>query len=530
MIKKAACYCRVSTMKKEQLQSMKMQKQYFTEYCTKNKGLELYDIYADEGISGKSLKNRKAFDQMIKDAKSGLFDVILVKDFSRFARNTVDLLTTVRMLRNIGVAVHFVNYNMSNLGDSELVITMMGALAQEESAALSKKLKLSKDMTAARGRVPNFVFGYNRIDKYTLVPNEYEANWVKKIFELYVNEGLGTAKIAEYLNNNNVETKKKKAEGWSQHVIACLLRNELYIGKVLNKKSEISDFKTGKRKEFSREDWLCVEKPEFRIIDDEMFNKAQQILHSKKNSFRLDKKRPSSKYPLSNLLVCANDGFSFRRCSRKYSDNGKTYTWWTCSYRNAKGVSSCNNNIRIDENQMHNAIVDFLQSMCGNKDDVARQVSDYVGRELRRQYENNYNRKELLSELKELEVEKSRLIKGYSKGIICEEDFEDNMKPINSRVDEIKTCLNIYGNYGNIGIDVERTVSNFIKRIEIKADNLLSNVFLKTIFEKFLVHEDGRIIAVLKIDYDAGLSMDIPFGEMVEDGTDLTVPEYNNRT
>lgn len=509
---------------------MGMQKQYFTEYCKNNNGLEMYKIYADEGISGKSLKNRKAFDSMIKDAKSGCFDVILVKDFSRLARNTVDLLTTIRMLKGIGVEIIFVNYNMNNMGDSELIVTVMGAIAQEESAALSRKLKLSKGMNAEKGRVPNFVFGYDRIDLFTLVPNEYEANWVKKIFEMYVYEGMGTAKIAECLNNNNVITKKKISKGWTQHVIICLLRNELYTGKVINKKSEISDFKTGKRKEFDRGGWLIVDKPEFRIIDDELFSKAQKILSSRKDKFRLDKKRPSSKYPLSNLIVCANDGYSFRRCSRKYSEDGKIYKWWTCSYRNAKGATICNNVVRLNEEQMYSAIIEFFQSICGNKEDIIKQVRDYAGKELKRRYEHNDNRKELLTELRSLETKRSRLIDLYSDGEINKDCLNDKLRPVSGRIEEINTTLNVYANYENIGVDIEKVITNFIKKIEVKTESLLSNVFLKTIFEKFLVHEDGKITVVLKIDYDTGLSMDIPFGEMVEDDTDSTVPGYNNRT
>ncbi len=530
MAKKAACYCRVSTKKEEQLQSMEMQKQFFTEYCKDKNGYELYEIYADEGISGKSLKNRKAFDEMIRYARSGCFDVILVKDFSRFARNTVDLLTIVRMLKGIGIEVQFVNYNMTSMGDSELVLTMMGAIAQEESAALSKKLKLSKNITAENGRVPNFVFGYDRIDKYTLISNEYEAGWVRKIFEMYVHEGIGTAKIAEQLNSNNVKTKKNVLKGWTQHVISCMLRNELYIGKVINKRSEITDFQSGKRKELSRENWVIVKKPEFRIIDDELFDRAQKLLASRKDSFHLDKKRPSSKHPLSNLLVCANDGYSFRRCSRQYSGNSKVYTWWTCAYRNAKGAASCSNDIRVDEGQMHNAILGFFQNTGRNKEDIAKKVRDYVNRELKRRYEHNYNRKELLSELRALEMEKSRLIKGYTKGIISEDDFEEYMRPINSKFNEVNTTLDFYAKDKNSGIHIEKSVVNFINRIEANADNLLSNAFLKTIFEKFLVHADGKITAALKIDYDSGMSMDIPFGEMVEDDSEITVPEYNNRT
>lgn len=529
MKKRAACYCRVSTKKEEQLRSLEMQKQFFTEYCRNNNEYELYRIYADEGISGKSIKNRKAFDQMIKDAKTGCFDVILVKDFSRFARNTVDLLTVVRMLKGIGIEVYFVNYNMTNFGDSELVITMMGALAQEESAALSKKLKLSKNMTARQGRVPNFVYGYERIDKYTLKPDEYEAGWVRKIFELYVDEGMGTARIAEYLNNNNVKTKKKISRGWTQHAVASLLRNQLYIGRVVNKKSEVIDFTTGKRRELDRKDWIVIERPEFAIIDLKLFNKAQELLDLRKDSFRLDKRRPSSKYPLSNLLVCANDGYSFRRCCRKYSENGKIYKWWTCSYRNAAGVSACGNNIRVDEEEMHKAIIGFLQSIAGDRESVEKRAGSCAAAELQRKYRENFGQRKLLSELESLKIKRSRLIDLYTDGSIGKNALKGKLDSISKRIDEINAELNIYENFKSIKSDMGKYISVFLDNIESRPDGLLKNTFLKTIFEKFMVHEHGEITAVLRMDYGAGRKVKLPFCKAADRGRGYAVPECNNR-
>lgn len=529
---KAGCYCRVSTKKEEQLQSLAMQKQYFTEYCEKNNEYELYEIYADEGISGKSLKNRKEFDRMIKDALKGNINVILVKDFARFARNTVDLLSSIRNLKERGIEVIFLNYNMTSAGDSEFIVTVMAAIAQEESAMLSKKLKLSKSITAQRGRVPNFAFGYDyNKELKTLIPNEEEVKWVNRIFQMYVNEAMGTAKIAEYLNINNVKTKKNiESKGWTQRVITSILRNELYIGRVINKKSEVTDFKTGKRKQNGREDWIIVEKPELRIIDEELFNKAQAILESRKESFRLDKKRPSNKYPLSNLVVCANDGYSFRRCERQYSHSGRVYRWWTCTYRNARGASMCDNNIRLDEEQMHRAIIEFLQSICSNKETVTKQIKDTVSKELARRFDSNFNRKELLSELKTLEAKKNRLVDLYTDGEIGKDYLVGKLKPISSKIEEITTSLSVYENYENIEVDIEKSVLEFINRIEYKAESLLNNAFLKSIFDKFIVHPDGKINAILKIDYDADLSMDIPFGEMQEEGYEKIVPNYNNST
>ena len=194
---KIAAYCRVSTEKEAQIDSLEKQIEFFNEFTKKN-GYELYKLYADEGISGKQIKHRKQFQQMMQDAKLKKFDKVVVKDVSRFARNTVDLLQSVRQLKSYGVQVDFLNNGEVMEGGSEFILTILGAMAQQESANMSKRVKFGKDITAQKGRVPNLVFGYDKIpdERYTLKINEEEAKIVKEIFESYVYKGVGTTKIA----------------------------------------------------------------------------------------------------------------------------------------------------------------------------------------------------------------------------------------------------------------------------------------------------------------------------------------------
>lgn len=156
-----AAYCRVSTDKSDQLNSLETQKEFFLEY-TKRTGDNLIKLYADEGISGTKIKNRKEFQRMLADAEKGLFDMVVVKDISRFARNTVDLLQSVRKLKSLGIETQFLTANMTSMGNSEFVLTIFGALAQEESANTSKRIKFGKKMNAEKGRVPNIVFEYEK--------------------------------------------------------------------------------------------------------------------------------------------------------------------------------------------------------------------------------------------------------------------------------------------------------------------------------------------------------------------------------
>ena len=272
-----AAYCRVSTDKEDQLNSLEAQKEFFAEY-TKRTGDTLVGLYADEGISGTKIKNRKEFLRMMTDAQHGLFDLVVVKDISRFARNTVDLLQNVRKLKSLGIETQFLTANMTSMGNSEFVLTIFGALAQEESANTSKRVKFGKKMNAEKGRVPNIVYGYDKTigDYFNLSINKAETETVRQIYKWYLDEGYGAAKIANMLNESGSKTKRNCK--WSQNAICRILTNELYTGKIINGKQEVSDFLTGQRKAKDETEWFVVERPELRIIDDESFETAQEIL------------------------------------------------------------------------------------------------------------------------------------------------------------------------------------------------------------------------------------------------------------
>ena len=171
---------------------------------------------------------------MMADAEHGLFDMVVVKDISRFARNTVDLLQNVRKLKALGIETQFLTANMTSMGNSEFVLTIFGALAQEESANTSKRVKFGKKMNAEKGRVPNIVYGYDKTigDYFNLAINEEEAAVVRQIYEWYIKDGYGAAKISIFLNERGLRTKRNCQ--WSQNGICRILTNELYTGKIIN--------------------------------------------------------------------------------------------------------------------------------------------------------------------------------------------------------------------------------------------------------------------------------------------------------
>ena len=310
-----AAYCRVSTDKEDQLNSLEAQKEFFSEY-TKRTGDNLVRLYADEGISGTKIKNRKEFLRMMSDAEHGLFDMVVVKDISRFARNTVDLLQNVRKLKALGIETQFLTANMTSMGNSEFVLTIFGALAQEESANTSKRVKFGKKMNAEKGRVPNIVYGYDKTigDYFNLTINQEEAAVVRQIYEWYIKDGYGAAKISIFLNERGLRTKRNCQ--WSQNGVCRILTNELYTGKIINGKQEVTDFLTGQRADKDASEWMVVERPDLQIIDMETFEQAQQIMKSRGRAFKVDKQRQSNKYLFSTLIKCKECGWSFRRVVR----------------------------------------------------------------------------------------------------------------------------------------------------------------------------------------------------------------------
>lgn len=276
-----AAYCRVSTDKEEQISSLENQRDFFKSFADKN-GHRLVKIYSDEGISGKQLVHRKGFLQMMEDAANHMFEMLVVKDISRFSRNTVDFLTSTRRLKALGIETYFLSVNQTVLCGSEFMLTIFSALAQEESANLSSRIRFGKHLNALKGKVPNFVYGYDRIDKFTLRINPSQAETVRNIFTLYC-KGLGSNKIAERLTAKNIPTAKG-CDSWSPKTVRRMLTNSLYNGVLIARKTETYDFLTGSRRPVKDTAEYTFIDENLKIIDDKTFKKATKILNSRRAS------------------------------------------------------------------------------------------------------------------------------------------------------------------------------------------------------------------------------------------------------
>ncbi len=502
---KIAAYCRVSTEKEAQIDSLEKQIEFFNEFTKKN-GYELYKLYADEGISGKQIKHRKQFQQMMIDAKAKKFDKVVVKDVSRFARNTVDLLQSVRDLKSYGVQVDFLNNGEVMEGGSEFILTILGAMAQQESANMSKRVKFGKDITAKKGRVPNLVFGYDKIpdERYTLKINEEEAKIVKEIFESYVYKGIGTTKIAWNLNDRGIRTKKTKSK-WVQTSIVRMLKNPIYTGRVTNKKSEVTDFITGTRKDLPEEEWIVVERPEMRIISDELFNRAQELLEQRSKEFKLNNKREKTEYVFSTLIYCKHCGYSFRRIKRKYKEDGPEYIRWVCSGRNSMGVNHCPNTTVIDEEELLNAIKEYLKSIISNKKNFMKAVEKEFEKITKLRKNNERNEESLLKEIEKVTVKKQKYMEMFQNEIINIQELKKYTNPLNEDIARLERELKLITSEIKEKDVLEKELNKTIKTVDdILNNQTITNAMLKTIIDVIEVDSDSNVEVRLKLLNEIG--------------------------
>lgn len=502
-----AAYCRVSTDKEDQLNSLEAQKNFFQEY-TGRSGDHLVRLYADEGLSGTKIKNRKQFLQMMADAEHGLFDMVVVKDISRFARNTVDLLQNIRRLRELGIETQFLTANMTSMGNSEFVLTVFGALAQEESANTSKRVKFGKKINAEKGRVPNIVYGYDKTigDYFNLTVNQEEAAVIRQIYRWYLNEGYGAAKIAHMLNKKGLKTKRGCE--WSQNAICRILENELYTGKIINGKQEVADFLTGRRADKDEDEWFIVERPELRIVSDEDLYRARQLKAQRSTSFQADKQRHSNQHLFSTLIKCKDCGWSFRRTVRTYKN---TYVRWVCSGHNGNGADSCPNAISVDEDNLISVIEGYFSDILSQRKHVISHVIQEFQKVYRAKDENVAYEKELRTALAKLQRNRQKYMDMYTDDIITREELQAKIGKDKQEMERLTCELRLIEQHLTKGEQLQQILTDTFKSIE-DISNLrhVTNAQLRRVIDRIEVDHDGNVEIFLRLFRDLGLSETVP--------------------
>ena len=325
-----AIYARVSTEHEAQISALGNQIQYYDDLFEKHPEWELYDRYIDEGITGTSVKKRKNFMRMMQDASKNKFDLIVTKEVSRFARNTVDTLQQTRILRREGVEVYFTEDNIWTMNDEdgELRLTIMATLAQNESKKTSVRVKAGQMISFKNGVLygNGNILGYDRIGKEYVV-NELQARTVRRIFDLYL-DGNGVRKIQFVLEKEGHLTATGLTK-WQPGNISRILRNSFYCGTIVYRKQFVPDFLEQKKiNNFGEVDKVIVEGRHTPIVTKEQFEKVQQILSSKSESVHNKgcRGKKISKDVWCRKMKC-ECGSSYNRVTWHKSSEGPQYAY-----------------------------------------------------------------------------------------------------------------------------------------------------------------------------------------------------------
>jgi|GEM_PF-352072 len=464
---------------------------------------------------------------LLSAARRGEFQRLYVKDISRLFRNTLDFITVSRELANLGVQLHLVN--MGEGKDIDMfTLNLMAMIAENESQKISERTKFGKQFSKERGIVPNFVFGYDRTDKYTLVPNPEESRWVQKIFDLYTEEEWGMAKIAKFLYESHVKTKKLKDGqpnyNWSQISVGRILTNPIYIGMVINGKESMKDIFTSQRQKNPKEEWYVSERPEFRIISDEQFEKAQQIKEKNAKQYCQREKR-SNKHLFSNLIKCNSCGFSYRRYQKQYSPNRPPKVWWTCSKRSSYGSGRCDSEyIRIDEDWLKSALNTLFKSLLDDRESFFTLVETRCNSIIKEYIRNTSGivLEEVENRLDELKQERERLKTLAVKALITMDEAEHDMIPINEEIEKLSFRLNETNKTREITQKIKASIQAFLNTFSaFDFSGNITNEELKKVVKEIRVVSKNEIYVYFNIAEDIeGLNFPINISDVVEIDTD----------
>ncbi len=383
---RVAAYCRVSTDKLDQVNSLESQQKFFAEEVKKKTLWELYDIYVDEGITGTNTDNRDSFNRMIDDAKKGLFDIILTKEVSRFARNTVDSLVYKRELEKYGVAIYFLTDNIFTLDkDAEFRLTIMASLAQDESRKTSERVKWGQRRRMEQGVVfGRDMLGYD-VRNGKLYINEEGAETVRLIYHKYLYEGKGTNIIAKELREAGIKTSTYMKD-WSYTVIRRVLTNEKYCGDLIQQKTFTPNYLDHKKVTNEGQlEKVIIRNHHEPIISKEMFEAVQREMARRRSLIKTEKSF-GNRYALSGKIRCGKCNSAYTRHKKKMK-SGRDNITWSCSENGKYGAEKilpngdkqgCSNKL-INDRDIKTILQYIMKDVLSDKTELINTVIKTVG-------------------------------------------------------------------------------------------------------------------------------------------------------
>lgn len=499
-IKRVAAYCRVSTDKTDQANSLESQQKYFEQFIKNNSNWELYNIYVDDGISGTNTKKRVAFNKMIEDAKIHKFDLIVTKEISRFARNILDSIGYTRELKELGIGVVFLNDNINTLeNDAEMRLAFLSTMAQEESRKTSERVKWGLRRKMENGVVlGRDLLGYDVRDG-KLIINEDGAKTVRLIFHKFLDEGKGTHKIAKELREEGIKTSNRMKD-WSYTVILRILKNEKYCGDLTQQKTYTPDYLTHqKKRNYGQIETITIKNHHEPIISRERFNAVQLELERRRPKNNTPKSF-ANRYALSGKIICGECGSAFIRRQKKRKD-GSYNVKWVCSEGQKNGKKRVDNekmNVGCTSKSVNDEDIKLLlQKVIANvtkdKKDIIKVLLDTICSVVKNSSDNN-NVNHYKKEIEKCENKKSKLLDMYLNDCIKLNEYKEKSCEIESQIllltqklNEEKENKNAEENTYDVLYEINSFVSSIVN------GKTFNDAFYRNMVNKIIVNDKREI-------------------------------------
>ena len=499
-------YARVSSEKDEQLNSLDNQISYYRNFIKKNANWEFVDGYIDEGLSGMSTKKRENFHNMVNDAKSGLFDLVITKEITRFARNTLDSIQYTRELLSCGVGVFFQNDNINTLDeDSELRLTIMSGIAQDELRKLSSRIKFGHQEAIKKSVVlgNSRIFGYRK-DNKRLVIDEKEAEMVRELFTLYATDKYSMKQLEDifwskgYRNNNG----KKICHSTMSNTIS----NPKYKGYYVGNKVKIVDMFTKKQKFLPPEEWVMFKDETGEIVpaivSEELWEQANAVLKRRSRDVKNRQNQCNHANLLTGKMYCTHCGRLYYRKDSK-DRKGNVLSRWICSGKIANGAASCPS-FTIYEEEIKEVLYDVFKDTA---EDAKRIIEEYTSlyAEMTEKNASSADLKRLKDRLDLLSRKKSKLLEYNIAGQISDRDFIEMNRQITKESSEVYSAIEETENEINSQAGFKEKIEE-IKTVLQKAEKdaskeMIDSAFVNKYIDKIYVTpvDDGVIDISVKL-------------------------------
>ena len=434
-----AYYARVSTEKLEQQVSIKHQEEHFEELIHSNNRWRFAGSYIDDGISGMNANKREEFQRMLRDAKLGKIDMIITKEISRFARNTLDSIQYTRELLSYGVCVWFQNDGINTIDeDSEFRLTIMAGVAQDEIRKLSSRVKFGHAQSIKNGVVLGHrMYGYsNNQGKLELVPEE--ADMVRMIFQDYAS-GISTPRIEKKLWDMGY--RSFKGGKINRDVIKNIIRNPKYKGYYCGGKVKVVDMFTKKQEFLPQSEWIMFKDDGSRvpqIIDEATWEKANAYLRERGEAIKSRRTSFKSENIFTGKLFCANDGAPY--WMKQHYIRGKEDVRWVCSYKIKNGAASCNS-FGLAESELKEIIAELINKSSENIDSILEEYFEILQSSIKNIPDNKNEISRLEKQIDLLKQKREKILEYNLDGKISDDEFISRNKEYVKQIKQIESHI-----------------------------------------------------------------------------------------